>query len=304
MLIFGIINSDNNYQFYMELEMSFQEQFNGYNKHEVDAYIERLKASYESKLMDERLKTLEAERRLLDLRNEHLELAHKEKSTLDAIDVLEKAKKFQEEGTKSFYSLVFDKLQLLVQELNIRFPNLRKNTEFSNILKEFTDVITDYKDKFIAENNITNPVNSPNDSMRLLLNKMQEYKKGQDSPKEVKISTNKTEFGLGQFGYNLNNSSSNLTEPQNSGNFYKRNSFVFRQKPQPQKEDVQLEPKTIESDLKLDTPPKQNNFQNYDAYKSESGFSFQEALNPKEDLAEIMKAFDFYNDSHNSNKNN
>ena len=75
--------------------MSFQEQFNGYNKHEVDAYIERLKASYESKLMDERLKTLEAERRLLDLRNEQTELAHKEKCILDASDVFDKAKIFQ-----------------------------------------------------------------------------------------------------------------------------------------------------------------------------------------------------------------
>ena len=38
---------------------------------------------------------------------------------------------------------------------------------------------------------------------------------------------------------------------------------------------------------------------------SESGFSFQEALNPKEDLEEIMKAFDFYNEGRkDSNSNN
>ncbi len=294
--------------------MSFSEQFNGYNKREVDAYIERLKANYESKLMDERLKTLEAERRLLDLKNEHIELAHKEKSILDAIDVLEKAKKFQEEGTKSFYSLVFDKLQLLVQELNIKFPGLKKNPDFSNILKEFTDVITEYKDKFIVENNITNPINSPNDSMRILLNKMQEYKKGHDAPREVKFNTTKSEYGLGEFGYNLG--SSNLDNPpkeQNTGNFYKRNSFVFKQKQQPeqssQPENLINVNETNQNTFKLNS---ENNIATknritptrYDDYQSESGFSFEEALNPKEDLAEIMKAFDFYNDNKNSNNGN
>ena len=154
--------------------MNFQEEFNGYNKKEVDAYIERLKASNESKLMEERLKTLEAERRLLDLRNQHLELRHKEKNILDAIDVIEKAKKFEEEGTKSFYALVFDKLQLLVQELEVKFPHLKNDKEYETILDELTSVIRDYKDKFAVEANITNPINSPNDSMRLLLNKMQE----------------------------------------------------------------------------------------------------------------------------------
>ena len=73
--------------------MNFTEQPYGYNKKEVDAYIERLKASYESKLMDEKLKTLESERRLLTFKNQHSDIAHKEKSIMEALDVLEKAKK-------------------------------------------------------------------------------------------------------------------------------------------------------------------------------------------------------------------
>ena len=38
--------------------------------------------------------------------------------------------------------------------------------------------------------------------------------------------------------------------------------------------------------------------------EEESGFDLKEALNPKEDLDEIMKAFDFYNDAKRENKNN
>lgn len=287
--------------------MNFSEQFNGYNKQEVDAYIERLKASYESKLMDEKLKTLESERRLLNFKNQHAELANKEKNILEALDVLEKAKKFQEEGTRSFYSLVFDKIKLLVHELDMRFPNMRRNNEYNNIIQELYNLISDYKDKFVPENYITNPINSSNDSMRLLLNKMQEYKKEPaKTPAEVKISTN------------------SIKDTTTYTNFYKRNSFVFKPK---EKEGNASENNSVTSNangsagtLNNQTNqsannstnqnyftqserkilPDENNIQKYP--KSESGFSFEEALHPKEGLEEIMKAFDFYNEGKKNNQ--
>lgn len=280
--------------------MNFSEQFNGYNKQEVDAYIERLKASYESKLMDEKLKTLESERRLLTFKNQHSELAHKEKSILEAIDVLEKAKKFQEEGTRSFYSLVFDKLKLLVHELDMRFPNMRRNTTYNNILEELYSLIADYKEKFVPENYITNPINSSNDSMRLLLNKMQEYRKEPaKTPTEVKVSSN------------------SVKDTTTYTNFYKRNSFVFKPKAKP--EDTQdafndnveninhsEQENTVSAQkIALKTPPKQIFPEEIDKKypKSESGFSFEEALHPKVGLEEIMKAFDFYNENNKSGQN-
>ncbi len=253
--------------------MNFKEQFNGYNKQEVDAYIERLKASYESKLMDEKLKTLESERRLLNFKNQHTELAHKEKSILEALDVLEKAKKFQEEGTRSFYSLVFDKLKLLVHELDMRFPNMRRNTEYNKILQELYSLITDYKDKFIPENYINSPINSSNDSMRLLLNKMQEYKAPKKEVKEVKVNTN------------------NISDTTKYTNFYKRNSFVFKPK------------ETSQRSTNMDKVINERILPNETKYpKSESGFSFEEALHPKVGLEEIMKAFDFYNENKKNNQ--
>lgn len=280
--------------------MNFSEQFNGYNKQEVDAYIERLKASYESKLMDEKLKTLESERRLLTFKNQHSELAHKEKSILEAIDVLEKAKKFQEEGTRSFYSLVFDKLKLLVHELDMRFPNMRRNTTYNNILEELYSLIADYKEKFVPENYITNPINSSNDSMRLLLNKMQEYRKEPaKTPTEVKVNPN------------------SVKDTTTYTNFYKRNSFVFKPKAKP--EDTQdafndnveninhseQENAMSAQKIALKTPPKQIFPEEIDKKypKSESGFSFEEALHPKVGLEEIMKAFDFYNENNKSGQN-
>ncbi len=204
----------------------FSEELNGYNKIEVDSFIQRMKTSYEAKLMEEKLKVLDSEKRLLDAKNERVEIENKEKNILNALNVIEKAKKIQEEGSKNFNKLIMDKIEILLKELNTKFPQLRRDQNFEDIMSEFTRIVQSFKDNYDKMSNITRPIYSENDSMRLLLTKMQDYKKTPQPPKEVHISTTKT--------------------------------------------------------LK-------------DYPVSESGFSFEEALNPTEDLEEIMKAFDFYN---------
>ncbi len=204
----------------------FSEEPNGYNKVEVDSFIQRMKTSYEAKLMEEKLKVLDSEKRLLDVKNERVEIENKEKNILNALNVIEKAKKFQEEGSKNFNKLIMDKVEILLKELNTRFPQLRRDQNFEDIMTEFTRIVQSFKENYDKMSNITRPIYSDNDSMRLLLTKMQDYKKTPQTPKEVRIPTNKT--------------------------------------------------------LK-------------DYPVSESGFSFEEALNPTDDLEEIMKAFDFYN---------
>lgn len=216
----------------------FSQESNGYNKAEVDMYIQRMKANYESKLMEEKLKALDSEKKVLDMKNEKLEIENKERHIMTALNVIEKAKKFQEEGPKNLYKLIMDKLSLLVKELDLKFPELRKNPDFDAILIEFSEMIDDYKENLEKTTDITHPIYSENDSMRLLLNKMQDYKKGQEPPREIHITT-----------------------------------VTKKQTPPP---------------ISRPVAPK-------DIPENDSGFSFEEALNPTEDLEEIMKAFDFYN---------
>ncbi len=211
----------------------FSQEFNGYNKNEVDAYIQRMKASYESKLMEEKLKALDSEKKVLDIKNARLEIENKEKNIMTALNVIEKAKKFQEEGSKNYYRLVMDKLELLIKELSLKFPQLVHNNDLEDVFEELSSMVKEFKSKLDKKTNITQPIYSENDSMRLLLNKMQDYRKGQESPKEIHITTIKPDESV----------------------------VVPRYK---------------------------------DA--SESGFSFEEALHPTDDLEEIMKAFDFYNE--------
>lgn len=208
----------------------FSREINGYKKSDVDSFIQRMKASYEAKLMEEKLKALDSERKVLDMKNERFDIENKEKNIMTALNAIEKAKRFQEEGSRKFYRLIMEKLELLIKELDIKFPQLRKNQNFESLLSEFSEMINNYKASLEERINITQPVYSENDSMRLLLNKMQDYKKTNEAPKEVHISIKK------------------------------------------KAPDLRAIP------------------------EKESGFNLEEALHPTEDLEEIMKAFDFYNE--------
>lgn len=211
----------------------FQQEQNGYKKSEVDSYIQQVKSSYEAKLIAEKLKVLDAEKKLLDVKNERQAIESKEQNIMNALNVIEKQKRFQEEGSQKIYSLVVSKLEVLISELELKYPQYKREKDYANIIAEFKKVVESFKSALSNSSSITNPVNSENDSMRALLNKMQEYRKAKNTPaKEVHISTTP------------------VATPASS----------------------------IPNDV------------------SESGFDFEEALNPTDDLEEIMKAFDFYNE--------
>ena len=210
----------------------FQQEQNGYKKSEVDSYIQQIKSSYEAKLIAEKLKVLDAEKKLLDVKNERQVIESKEQNIMNALNVIEKQKRFQEEGSQKIYSLVASKLEVLISELELKYPQYKREKDYANIISEFKKVVDSFRSAISNSSSITNPVNSDNDSMRALLNKMQEYRKNKNAPaKEVHISPSPT-------------------APTAS----------------------------IPNDV------------------DESGFDFEEALNPTDDLEEIMKAFDFYNE--------
>ena len=103
---------------------------------------------------------------------------------------------------------------------------------------------------------------------------MQEYKAPKKEVKEVKVNTN------------------NISDTTKYTNFYKRNSFVFKPKETSQNKSTNMDKVINERIL-----PNETKYP-----KSESGFSFEEALHPKVGLEEIMKAFDFYNENKKNNQ--
>ncbi len=209
----------------------FDTEFNGYNREEVDKYINNLKAE----LMEQKFNLLESEKKCLDVQKQKEEVEVKEKNILKAIQVFENARKFQEEGSKSIYALkieqitlVYNKFEDFLSNIFILHPELKSDREISKQIDELNNILQKAKGETVTDI-LTSPVNSNNDSIRALLSKMQDYRKAGDSPKEVRIAR-----------INV-------------------------------KKQVE-EPNSDEFDLK-------------------------EAVNPKIGLDEIMKAFDFFNNS-------
>ena len=70
----------------------FRSEFNGYDRDEVDEYINKLKAE----IMEQKLSILESERKCLDAQKQKEEIESKEKNILKAIQVFEDARKVKD----------------------------------------------------------------------------------------------------------------------------------------------------------------------------------------------------------------
>lgn len=168
----------------------FRSEFNGYDRNEVDEYINKLKAE----IMEQKLSILESERKCLDAQKQKEEIESKEKNILKAIQVFEDARKVQEEGSKSIYALKIEQMTLVyrkfedaLKKIYLLHPELERDKALSAIITDLDETLSQAKGES-AGGVLTSPVNSDNDTMRALLGKMQEYRKSTEAPKEIKIA--------------------------------------------------------------------------------------------------------------------
>lgn len=244
----------------------FSSEIYGYNKQEVDDFIASLKSEHERALMQEKLKILEAEKKILDIKKKTQDIESREQTILN---VLESYKKAQAEGTRNIEVLraeqlrmVYLHLQSFLQDLNTKVPGILLNSNYRKLINDIETIL----DSTEAKKEEFIGAGTENDSMRILLSKMQ-GKRTQEAPKEVRIERNT---------YNKPSQIKPVTEMEledddNYDNLVDK--FLDSQPPEEQ-------PKA----LKIQS----------------SGFDLKEAINPKQDLSEIMKAFDFYsNDEEN-----
>ena len=144
------------------------------------------------------------------------------------------------------------------------------------MIEEFkTAVGLALQDDFNAQ--LTSPVQTDNDTIRRLLSKMTAYGKEQESTKVVKLKRRRN-LGVKRDIYIEEKSQikpiSNLEPEDSSQNLVDK--FL-----QEDSSDT-IYTKFLSKQQKNDLSP------------NESGFDLKEAVNPTEDLEEIMKAFNFY----------
>lgn len=258
----------------------FKTEKNGYAKSDVDAYIKKLVLDSDKEIMDLKMKNLELEK-------EALSSSKKQKSEDLASSLalaMEKAKQI-ETSWRNIYKLkiqqldvLYNRFQTLFNETLEKYPQLESIGNIKSVIEEFKSAVSlalqeDFND------NLTTPVQTDNDTIRRLLSKMATY--GRESSSDVKVVKVKrlhnTKKPTKDVFYEEKNNIKPIATVENAEN-YSAPVDKFLQ------DDITDTPYTnfLSKNLTNDLSP------------NESGFDLKEAVNPTEDLEEIMKAFNFY----------
>lgn len=283
----------------------------GYSQLEVDSYIERLKNDYESRLAEQK-------DRIFYLKDQLDKITSSSDNELvtSLVSAVEKAKLI-ENSSKNIYELETKKLNLLYTKME----NLLKDENIYNdrsVKQELLLLIQDCRKSL--QNNIS--IQDQNlrestlgDPVKRLLSKMIDFNKlstentiqPQTLPQEARepqiVSESATKREVPRQPVStpkvVNIKRQDLKEQKTAGDFDK---FLS--------EDSNINGANFENIMF--TGNSNNKKQTSSTYvlggniadytPNESGFDLKEAVNPKEDLDEIMKAFDFYNDDKKNKK--
>ena len=238
----------------------------GYSQLEVDSYIERLVYDYESRLAEQK-------DRIFYLKDQLEKFTSNSDNELmtSLVSAVERARLI-ENSSKNIYELETKKLNLLYTKMENLLNDENVYNERS-VKKELLALIKDCRSSL--ENNVQKQKqnlmeSTSGDPVKRLLTKMIGLNKIPSEQHEP-LPTTKTE------------SKENVRkiEPKHT----EKLDSIF------------------ELNRLIDEQPKRSSTKIQEV-EEESGFDLKEALNPKEDLEEIMKAFDFYNDAKKESKNN
>ena len=281
----------------------------GYSQLEVDSYIERLINDYETKLSEQK-------DRIFYLKDQLDKISNSSDNELvtSLVSAVERAK-IIENSSKNIYELETKKLSLLYNKME---SSLQEENVYNNksIKQELLLLIKDCR-KSLQNNILMQSQNLKEsaiaDPVKKLLSKMIGFNK----VAEEKTITKNEDFN----NSSINNSYKNIAEAKNEFNTSSKPVQIKRQdvkEKQIQKNNTVQEHKAFDEYLSKNDDINGANFENImfaskkkseksdyyviggelgDYSPNESGFDLKEAINPKDDLDEIMKAFDFYNDN-------
>ena len=253
----------------------------GYDTDQVDSFINKLSVKYEEKLNEQKDRVFSLKNELSVMEERLQSYKDKDKQISQAlIFAVEKAEQIENNASK-LYDLEIKRMRLLYKEwedmilkinmLDVPSSIKKEISAFSQTIKEVLD-----QNNRIGSNAIRKDLHNNSDNyIRNLLNKMDyaiNSKKPQ--PKNTLSSlSHETEKENARM-IDLSKKLDKITV-QGSGNMAENylNS-----------DDVEMSSVFAKNITRRGEKPKTN----------ENGFDLEDALNPKEDLDEIMKAFDFF----------
>lgn len=262
---------------------------NGYDKKEVELYVDKLKAQLDI----EKSKNKQLSEQIQDYKTKDSEIKAKgENISIALTAAVEKAKQI-EKSSRNVYKLKIQQLGLLYNRwekllaaMLEKYPNIDEVDNVRTLLNDFkSNLKSTLKDDFQLSS-ITSPVQTDNDTIRLLLGKLNKMNANHSAePKKEKIERKHLSKDMlnGQTELERIEEKAPLIKPiYNSsigaGEEYETLADKFLE----QSSENSAYANIITSKVKA--IPEVN----------ETGFDLKEAINPKQDLDEIMKAFDFF----------
>ena len=274
--------------------MNFSSSKNGYNKKEVDLYILDLQGHIAE--LENKNRTLE--QKLERYLGKDKEIDDKNRSISIALTAaVEKARQI-ERSSKNVYKLKIQQLGILYEKweklLSIileKYPQIEEIENVNKLLAEFKDNIKSTLKEDYKLYSITTPVRNDSDTIKSLLNKLNSYTKN-GSTRVVKVERK-------QLPKDMLTSQTELSRIEDKAPLIKP---IYESDNMSKGEFENLADKFLSEDSEPN-----NAYANIITSKvravpdvNESGFDLKEAINPKEDLDEIMQAFDFYHGDDNN----
>ena len=262
--------------------VKFDVDKNGYDIEQVENYINTLSIKYEEKLAEQKDRVL-AMRNELNIMKERLETyKNKDKQISQAlVYAVDKAGQIENSARKLYdleikrVNILYEHWKVILNEIEKLYGNSEHSEHLNELIAEFEGGLDSImkQNLTIAQSSIKQDLKANSDNyIKNLLNKM-DYVIN-DKPKkraESKKKENDTiETGKSNIGNRLKLISSKL--------------------------DGKSADKYLNDEKELEKSAYADNFLKKSKYPkpNESGFDLEDALNPKEDLEEIMKAFDFF----------
>ncbi len=262
----------------------------GYSQIEVDEYISKIINDYETRLSEQK-------DRIFYLKDQLDKITNSTDNQLvsSLVSAVERAKLI-ENSSKNIYELETKKLGLLYTKME----NLLKDENIHNdrsIKQELIKLIEDCRvslqnsisqqDKNIKENALTDPVKKLLSKMidfnKVTVNQYKPVEENNFDEPDIKYLEKQNKKIVQTKRAEQNNKPVDFQRYLSKNDNFNGANY----------ENILLSNKEAVADKKLENI--------YSLAPNETGFDLKEAVNPKEELDEIMKAFDFYNDKKGKN---
>lgn len=271
----------------------FKEVRRGYDKDEVNVALKKMQKTIDEK--DAVIQSLKME--LANFKEQDKDIKQKSENIAIALTAaVEKAKQI-EKSSYNVYSLKIQELDLLynrwervLNEFVDKYPDLDEVNNVKRLMQDFKDAIKNSVKEDFRFINTQSTITPATDPMRALLTKMNSSMDRQiDSGKKIK-TTNRVRRPLPRDMQTKQSEINRLEEKSLHIKPIYTTNFNDGEKYESLVDKFLTENATLDSAYankiasRTTVTPEAN----------ETGFDLKEAVNPKEDLEEIMKSFDFF----------